>query len=89
MPGQLRSAYSDLPTTALQTISRSACFHLYEYHCRRCAVAAGTTEKPSIFVQPLRPFRRLRRLQYRSKVPWGGDAYIPPASPYPEAIVAV
>lgn len=42
-----------------------------------------------MFVQPLRVRRVLRRLQSRSSFSQKRQEYVPPASPYPEAIVAV
>ena len=42
-----------------------------------------------VFVLPLRPFQSLRRPQSLSLVFVERKVYVPPASPYPEAIVAV
>ena len=60
-----------------------------QYCCHLRAVVAVFIMVSSVFVLPLRPLLLLRRLQSRSSIPRGSDAYVPPASPYPEAIVAV
>ena len=53
------------------------------------AVVAVFEITSSMFVQPLRLRPVLRRLQSRCSLSQKRQEYVPPASPYPEAIVAV
>ena len=82
---QKASSSKHFPHNSFYLASPSVC----EYRLYRRATVVDSRLVLSVFVLPLRPLRSLRRPQSLSSVFVERKVYVPPASPYPEAIVAV